>query len=80
MEHIDSVGLTTLPEKSIILPTPCIEFVGFLLNSLVITVKQVPRKVADLKEQEIETLKAKELSIRELLKLIGIMVAAEIWG
>ena len=44
---------------------------------MVMTVKQVPRKAADLKESEIKKQKAKELSICENSKLIGIMVAAE---
>ena len=42
MELIDSVRLTTHPEKSIIKPTQCIEFVGFLLNSVETTVKLAP--------------------------------------
>lgn len=41
MELIDSVGLTTHPEKSIIVPTQCIEFVGFLLNAKISTEKSV---------------------------------------
>ena len=45
IELIDSVGLTTHPEKSIIIPTRCIEFVGFLLNSIEMTVRLASRKV-----------------------------------
>ena len=77
MELIDSVGLTTHPEKSIIQPTQCIEFVGFLLNSVEMTVKLAPRKVANLKELAVRMLKSKSISIREFAKLIGKMVAAE---
>ena len=77
MKLIDSVGLTTHPEKSIIEPTQCIEFVGFLLNSVEMTVQLAPRKVTKLKELAIKTLKAKSVTIREFAKLIGTMVAAE---
>ena len=77
MELIDSVGLTTHPEKSIIEPTQCIEFVGFLLNSIEMTVQLAPRKVNKLKELAIKTMIAKSVTIREFAKLIGTMVAAE---
>ena len=56
MDLIDSVGLTTHPEKSIIEPTQCIEFVGFLLNSVEMTVKLAPQKVNNLKELAINML------------------------
>ena len=39
-------------------------------NSIEMTVKLAPWKVANLKEQAIKTRKAKELSIHELSKLI----------
>ena len=77
MELIDSVGLTTHPEKSIITPTQCIEFVGFLLNSIDMTVQLAPRKVKNLKELAKNMIKSKSVSIREYAKLIGKMVAAE---
>ena len=77
MELIDSVGLTTHPEKSIIKPTQCIEFVGFLLNSVDMTVQLAPRKAKNLKELAIKMTRSKTVTIREFAKLIGKMVAAE---
>ena len=77
MNLVDSVGLTTHPEKSVIIPTQCIEFVGFLLNSKEMTVKLAHRKVQNLIELAKDILKAKEISIRDFAKLIGKMVAAE---
>ena len=77
MRLVDAVGLTTHPEKSIINPTQCIEFVGFLLNSVDMTVRLAPRKVNNLIELSKEILKAKAISIRYFAKLIGKMVAAE---
>lgn len=77
MSLIDSLGLTTHPEKSIIVPTQCIEFLGFLLNSVNMTVRLAPRKVTKLKELVYKIKRAKTISIREFAKLIGIMVAAE---
>lgn len=77
MNLVDVVGLTTHPEKSIIIPTQCIEFVGFLINSIDMTVRLAPRKVQNLIELARDTLKAKSISIRHFAKLIGKMVAAE---
>ena len=77
MKLIDSVGLTTHPEKSIIVPTQCIEFVGFLLNANDMTVKLAPRKAFNLKELASSILRGKSVSIRDFAKLIGKMVAAE---
>ena len=58
MELVDAVGLTTHPEKSIIIPTQCIEFVGFLS-----TVRLAPRKVQKCIEMATATLNAKVISI-----------------
>lgn len=77
LQLIDSVGLTTHPEKSVIIPTQCIEFVGFLLNSVDMTVKLSPRKALDIKKQAIEISKAETISIRDFAKMIGKLVAAE---
>lgn len=77
MKLMDSLGLTIHPEKSIIVPTQSIEFVGFLLNSVDMSVKLAPRKVVNLIEQASRILKAHQVSIRDFSKLIGTMVAAE---
>ena len=74
---IDSVGLTTHTEKSIVIPTQCIEFVGFLLDSRDMTVRLAPRKVQDIKILAISILNTKNITIREFAKIIGKMVAAE---
>ena len=45
MELADSVGLTIHPEKSIIIPTQSIEFVGFILDSRDMTLRLATRKI-----------------------------------
>lgn len=77
MTLMDSLGLTIHPDKSIIVPTQSIEFVGFLLNSVDMSVRLAPRKVINLIEQASRILKAQQVSIRDFSKLIGTMVAAE---
>ena len=77
MNLIDSVGLTVHPEKSVITPSQCIEFVGFLLNSNDMTVRLAPRKVNNLIQLASEILDAKAISIWTFAELIGKMTAAE---
>ena len=77
MNLVDSVGLTIHPEKSIIIPTQCIEFVGFILNSRDMTVRLAPRKVHDIIRQAGLILNTNHIIIRDFAKLIGKMIAAE---
>lgn len=77
MNLIDAVGLTVHPEKSVITPSHCIEFVGFILNSIDMTVKLAPRKVENMKKLASEILEATAISIRKFAELIGKMIAAE---
>ena len=67
---MDKLGLTVHPDKSVINPVQCIEFVGFVINSLDMTVRLTPRKAADILNQ-------KQVLIREFAKPIGKFAAAE---
>ena len=44
VQLMDDLGLTVHPEKSVIVPTQCIEFVGFIINSVDMTVRLSPHK------------------------------------
>ena len=48
LDLADSLGLTVHPEKSIIIPTQCIEFVGFMLDSRDMTIRLATRKILDI--------------------------------
>lgn len=74
---MDKLGLTVHPDKSVINPVQCIEFVGFVINSLDMTVRLTPRKAADIKSLCLAILNQKQVVIREFAKLIGKFVAAE---
>ncbi|MCG8045740.1 MAG: hypothetical protein JAY75_18865 [Candidatus Thiodiazotropha taylori] len=74
---MDDLGLTVHPDKSVIIPTQCIEFVGFLINSVDMTVRLTPRKAIEIKNLCISLLDKKLLIIRDFAKLIGKLVAAE---
>ncbi|XP_069106343.1 uncharacterized protein [Argopecten irradians] len=73
----DSLGLTVHPDKSILYPTQCITFLGFLLNSVDMTVKLTDEKVESLVLLCRDVLKRREVTIRTLAQLIGKMVACE---
>lgn len=77
LDLADSLGLTVHPEKSIIIPTQCIEFVGFMLDSRDMTIRLATRKILDIKKRAGEMLKETVISIRDFAKLIGKMIAAE---
>ena len=76
LDLADSLGLTVLQEKSIILPTQCIEFVGFMLDSRDMTIRLATRKILDIKKRAGEMLKETSISIREFAKLIGTRAVA----
>ena len=74
---VDSLGLTTHPKKSILVPTQCIEFVGFLINSVDMTVRLTERKARDIILMCKDLLSKELVSIREFAQLIGKLVASE---
>ena len=47
---MDDLGLTVHPEKSVIVPTHCIEFVGFIINSVDMTFRLSPHKEVEIKK------------------------------
>ena len=77
MNLVDDLGFTVNVEKSILKPTQCIAFIGFLLNSLDMTVRLTPQKREDIKECCKSALKANTLSIRDFARVIGKLVASE---
>ena len=74
---MDDLGFTVHPVKSVLVPTQIIVFLGFLLNSIDMTVKLTPEKCTKLRENCNRVLKAKRLTIRQLAELVGRMVACE---
>lgn len=74
---MDDLGLTIHPEKSIEEPVQCIEFVGYIINSLDMIVRLPQRKATDIKNQCNLILNQKQVKIRDFAQLIGKLVAAE---
>ena len=74
---VDSIGLTTHPSKSIFIPTQEIEFVGFLINSMDMTVRLSSVKMQSITDLCKLLLRKRRITIRELAQIVGKMVACE---
>lgn len=74
---LDSLGLTVYPEKSVVIPTQCIEFIGYLINSVDMTVRLPPRKAKEIHDLCLNLLHRDQITIRVFAQLIGKLVAAE---
>ena len=77
MELMDSLGFTIHPEKSVIKPTHILTYLGFILNSLDMTVTMTDDKKEKIKRICREVLRKCNVSIRLLAELIGTLVAAD---
>ena len=74
---MDSLGFTIHPDKSVLIPTEIISFVGFILNSISMTVCLTPEKANGLILGCKELLRLDSFSIREFARVIGKMVASQ---
>lgn len=74
---VDSLGLTVHPDKSVIIPVQCIEFIGYLVNSVDMTVRLTPKKAKAIAKLSSSLLERESFTIREFAQLIGKMVASE---
>ena len=74
---MDSLGFTVHLEKSVLIPTKRITFLGFLLCSETMTVRLTQERVKELLDCCSTILGKSKCPIRQFAKMIGIMVAAE---
>ena len=69
------VGLLPHPEKSAPLPVQCIEFLGFVLDSILMQVSLTPHKTTRVIQMCVQAIERKSIMIRELAQLIGKIVS-----
>lgn len=62
-------------EKSILIPSHELSFLGFVLNSLKMTVRPTPEKAEKLRERCSTLLSKTHFSIQEVLEVTGSMVS-----
>ena len=76
IELLLSLGFTIHPDKSVLKPTQVIIFLGFVINSVEMTITLTTEKKEKIKELCECMLQNNKLSIRDVAKLIGNLVAA----
>ena len=72
---LTSLGFTISHSKSVVHPTTTLQFLGFLINSITMTVTLAPGKAAEIKHLIQETLKLKTIKIRHFARLLGKLAA-----
>ena len=70
------LGFVAHPEKSVLQPTQSIELLGFVIDSVKMTVKLLPHKVAKIKSMCNELLSKQQPTIREVAQVIGVLVSS----
>lgn len=74
---MDSLGLTVHPEKSVLVPTQQIVFLGFLLCSITMTIRLTPDRCQAVVECCKDIMAQKRVTIRQFSQLIGRLVATQ---
>ena len=73
----DSLGLTVHQEKSVLVPTQKIEFLGFILDSVTMTISLTDKKKSKICDMAKKLAQKPVTTIRDLASLIGNVVAAD---
>ena len=73
---LDKLGLVVHPEKSTFIPTQVLTILGFVINSVAMTIQLTREKAAGLQNVCSELLEKSFLSIREVASVIGKIVAS----
>ena len=74
---VDDLGFTVHTKKSVVIPTQCIVFVGFVLNSVDMTIRLTDEKALNIVQECKNILSKKSITIREFAQIIGKLVATE---
>ena len=74
---LDSLGFTIHPIKSVFKPTQTIEFLGFVLNSVSMTVTLTEHKMEKIKNVCCDLMEKSKVSIQFLAEVIGKLVATQ---
>ena len=72
----DSLGLITHPEKSVLIPTQQLTYLGFILDSVEMKIFLTPEKIERLTKHCLEILNKSRPTIQEIASLVGMMTAS----
>lgn len=73
---LDNLGFVAHPSKSVLIPTQVIVFLGFVLNSVSMTVSLTPKKIKKLKSAVCHPLSSMNPTIREVAQVVGLIIAS----
>ena len=71
IEMLDSLGFVIHPDKSLFEPTQILEFLGFIINTIEMSLRLTPEKESAIFELCSEVLNTDLVSIRKIAKLLG---------
>ena len=73
---LDTLGFVVHPEKSVFIPTQKLVFLGFILDSVSMLVYLTPEKALKLKQAATDLSNCKNPTIREVAKVLGLIVSS----
>ena len=79
VDTFQKLGFVIHPVKSVFIPTQEIEFLGFLLNSVFMTIRLPPTKAAHVHTTCQNLLLKTEMTIRETAQVIGLIVSSMLY-
>ena len=74
--YYDTLGFVVHPEKSVFIPTQKLVFLGFILDSVTMLVYLTPVKALKLKQAATDLSNCKKPTIREVAKVLGLIVSS----
>ena len=77
IQLLDSLGFTVHPEKSVIVPSHILIYLGFVLNSLDMTVSLTEERKEKICRLCQDVLQKDKVTIRQIAELTGMLVAAD---
>lgn len=77
VQLVDHLGFTVHPVKSVFQPSQVITFLGYIIDSITMTVRLTEERAKDLQDLCIDALHKHHISIRDFAKIIGKMVASK---
>jgi len=73
---LDTLGSVVHPEKSGFIPTQKLVFLRFILDSVFMLVYLTPEKALRLKQAATDLFNCKNLTIRDVAKVMGLIVSS----
>lgn len=73
---VSSLGFFIHPIKSVLVPTQILTFLGFIINSMLMIVTLTKSKLRNTLKECSKVYKSKYITIRELARLVGILVSS----